>query len=177
MSYTGSSIGHELEYVGSDLFSSRCLLFKSLHKVKWFVDYLAKGQKIGRHGGAAASMAVEIHLTEEEALMPGGRAGEDIAVQDLLNDMVGLFSLAIHLRMVGRTVQQASTKVTKQVLPKITHKSGITVRNNAFGCAKDMDNMVQKQISCLRGCDTIMDRGENHTFGGMVSNSNDTCQP
>ena len=34
-------------------------------------------------------MAVEAHLTEEEAVMPGGRAGEDIAAQDLLNDMVG----------------------------------------------------------------------------------------
>ena len=58
-------------------------------------------------------MAVEAHLTEEEVVMPGGRAGEDIAAQDLLNDMVGSFGLAIHLRMVGRAVQQASTKATK----------------------------------------------------------------
>ena len=87
-------------------------------------------------------MAVEAHLTEEEAVMPGGRAGEDIAAQDLLNNMVGSFGLAIHLRMVGRAVQQASTKVTKQVLPKIAHKLGITVRNNAFGHAKDTENIV-----------------------------------
>ena len=77
--YAGSGVGHELEYVGSDLLSSRCLLFKSLHKVKWFVDFLAKGQKIGQYGGAGAGMAVEAHLIEEEAVMPGGRAGEDIA--------------------------------------------------------------------------------------------------
>ena len=45
--YAGSGVGHELEYAGSDLVSSRCLLFKSLHKVKWFVDFLAEGHKIG----------------------------------------------------------------------------------------------------------------------------------
>ena len=45
--YAGSGVRHELEYAGSDLFSSRCLRFKSLHKIKWFVDFLAKGQKIG----------------------------------------------------------------------------------------------------------------------------------
>ena len=106
-------------------------------------------------------MAVEAHLTKEEVVMPGGRAGEDIAAQDLLNDTVGsFFGLAIHLRMVGRAVQQASTKATKQVLPKMAHKPGIMVRNNAFGHAKDADNMVQEQISRLRGCDTIMDRGD-----------------
>ena len=92
-------------------------------------------------------MAVEAHLTEEEVVMPGGRAGEDIAAQDLLNDTVSSFGLAIHLRMVGRTMQQASTKAIKQVLPKIAHKPGITVRNNAFGHAKDMEYMVQEQIS------------------------------
>ena len=122
-------------------------------------------------------MAVEAHLTEEEAVMPGGRAEEDIAAQDLLNDMVGSFGLDIHLRMVGSAVQQANTKAIKQVLPKIAHKLGITVKNNAFGHAKDTDNMVQEQISCLRGCDTIMDRGENHTFGGTVNNSHDTSEP
>ena len=122
-------------------------------------------------------MAVEAYLTEEEVVIPGGRAGEDIAVQDLLNAMVGSFGLAIHLKMVGRAVQQASTKAMKQVLPKIAHKLGITVRNNAFGHAKDTDNMVQEQISCLRGCYTFMDRGENHTFGGTVNNSHDTSEP
>ena len=121
-------------------------------------------------------MAIEAYLTEEEAVMPSGRAGEDIAAQDLLNDMVGSFGLAIRLRMVGRAVQQASTKVTKQVLPKIAHKPGSTVRNNAFGHAKDTDNMVQKQIRCLRGCDTIMCRGENQTFGGTIINSHDTSE-
>ena len=45
--YAGSGMGHELEYVGSDLLSSRCLLFKSFHKVKRFVHFLAEGQKIG----------------------------------------------------------------------------------------------------------------------------------
>ena len=49
-------------------------------------------------------MAVEAHLTEEEVVMPGGRAGEDIAAQDLINDVVGAFGLAIRLRMVGRAV-------------------------------------------------------------------------
>ena len=68
-------IWHELEYAGSDLFSSRCLLFKSFYKVKRFVHFLAEGQKIGRHGDAAASMAVEAHLAEEEVVMPGSRAG------------------------------------------------------------------------------------------------------
>ena len=50
-------------------------------------------------------MAVGEYLAEEEAVMPGGRAGEDIAAQDLLNDTVGSFGLAIHFRMVGRAVQ------------------------------------------------------------------------
>ena len=110
--------------------------------------------------------------------MPGGRAGEDIAAQDLLNDMVGSFGLAIHLRMVGRAVQQATTKATKQVLPKIAPKPGIMVRNNTFGHAKDMENMVKEQVSCLRGCNTIMDRGENHVFGGgTVNNSHNTSEP
>ena len=63
--YAGSGIGHELEYVGSDLFSSRCLLLKSLHKVKWFIGFLTEGQKIGQHGSAAAGMAVEAYLMEE----------------------------------------------------------------------------------------------------------------
>ena len=63
-------------------------------------------------------MAIEAYLTEEEAVMPGGRSGGDIAAQVLLNDMVGLFCLAIRLRMVSRAVQQVSTKVRKQVLPK-----------------------------------------------------------
>ena len=45
--YEGSGVGHYLEYASSDLLSSRCLLFKFLHKVKWFVDFLAEGQKIG----------------------------------------------------------------------------------------------------------------------------------
>ena len=36
-------------------------------------------------------MAVEAHLTEEEVVRLGSRAGEDIAAQDLLNDTVGLF--------------------------------------------------------------------------------------
>ena len=58
-------------------------------------------------------MAVEGHLTEKEAVILGGRAREDIAAQDWLNDTVGLFILAICLRMVGRTMEQASTKVTK----------------------------------------------------------------
>ena len=119
-------------------------------------------------------MAVEAHLTEEEAVMPGGSAGEYIVAQDLLNDMVGSFGLAIRFRMVGRAVQQASTKAIKQVLPKIAHKPGITVRNNAFGHKKDTENIVQEQISCLKGCDTIMDRGEKHIFGVMVNNSHDT---
>ena len=79
MVYAGSGVGHELEYAGSNLLSSRCLLFKSLHKVKWFVDFLAKGQNIGQHGGTTASIAVEVHLAEDEVVMPGGRAGEDIA--------------------------------------------------------------------------------------------------
>ena len=109
--------------------------------------------------------------------MPGGRAEEDIAVWDLLNDMVGLFGLVIRLRMVGRAVQQASTKATKQVLLKLAHELGITVRNIAFGHAKDMEKMVQEQISCLKGCDTIMYRGENHVFGGMVNDSHDTSEP
>ena len=122
-------------------------------------------------------MAIEAHLTEEEAVMQGGRAGEDIAAQDLLNNMVGSFGLAIHLSMVGRAVQQANTKAIKQVLPKIAHKLGITVRNNVFGHAKDTDNMVQEQINCLRGCDTIMDRDENYTFGGTVNNSHNTSEP
>ena len=52
MVYAGSGVGHELEYVGSDLLSSRCLLFKSLYKVKSFMDFLVEGQKIGRHEGA-----------------------------------------------------------------------------------------------------------------------------
>ena len=77
------------------------------------MDFLAEGQKIWQHGGTAAGMSVEAHLTEEEEVMPGGRAGEDIAAQDLLNDIVGSFSLAIRLRMVGRALQQASTKATK----------------------------------------------------------------
>ena len=47
MAYAGYSIFCELEYVGSDLFSSICLLFKSLHKIKRLVHFLAKGQKIG----------------------------------------------------------------------------------------------------------------------------------
>ena len=136
MVYADSGVRHELEYVGSDLLSSSCLLFKSLHKVKWFVDFLAKGQKIGQHGDTAAGMAVEAHLAEKEAIMPGGRVGDDIAAQDLLNDMVGSFGLAIHLRIVGRAVQQASTKATKQVLPKMAHKPGIMVKNNVFGHAK-----------------------------------------
>ena len=89
-------------------------------------------------------MAVEAHLAEEEVVMPGGKVGEDIAAQDLLNDMVGSFGLAIHLRIVGRAVQQASAKVKKQVLPKVAHKPRITVRNNAFGHAKDMENMVKE---------------------------------
>ena len=122
-------------------------------------------------------MAVETHLTEEEAVMPSGRAGEGIAVQDLLNDTVGSFGLAIRLRIVGRAVQQANTKATKQVLLEMAHKPGIMVRNNAFGHAKDMDNMVQEQISRLRGCDTIMDKNENHTFGGTVNNSHYTSEP
>ena len=122
-------------------------------------------------------MAIEAYLTEEEAVMLNGREGEDIPVQDLLNDMVGLFGLAIHLRMVGRAVQHASTKAMKQVLIKIAHKLGIAVRNNAFGHAKDTDNMVQEQISSLRRCDTIMDRGEKHVFGGTVNNSHDTREP
>ena len=147
--YAGSGVGHELDYVSSNLLSSWCFLFKSLHKVKWFVDFLAEGQKIGRHGGAAAGMAVEAHLAEEEVVMPGGRAGEDIAAQDLLNDMVGLFGLAINLRMVGTAVQQATTKAMKQVLPKIAHKPAITIRHNAFGHAKDTNNMVQEQICHL----------------------------
>ena len=45
--YAGSGVGHELDYVSSNLLSSWCFLFKSLHKVKWFVDFLAEGQKIG----------------------------------------------------------------------------------------------------------------------------------
>ena len=122
-------------------------------------------------------MAVEAYLAEEEAVMLGGRARENINAQDLLSYMVGSFGLANHLRMVGKAVQQASTKVTKQVLPKIAHKPGITVRNNMFGHAKDTENTVQKQISCLRGCNTIMDRGENHTFGGTVNNSHNTSEP
>ena len=61
-------------------------------------------------------MVIKAHLTEEEAGMPGGSLGEDIATQDLLNDMVGSVSLAIHLRMVGRAVQQVSTKAMKQVM-------------------------------------------------------------
>ena len=122
-------------------------------------------------------MAVEAHLAEEEVIMPGGRAGEDMAAWDLLYDMVGSFGLAICLRMVGRAVQQVSTKATKQVLLKMAHKLGITVRNNKFGHAKDMDNMVQEQICYLRGCNTIMDRGENHAFGGMVNNSHNTSEP
>ena len=109
--------------------------------------------------------------------MPGGRAGEDIAAQDLLNDTMGSFGLAIHLRMVGRAVQQANTRATKQVLPKMAHKPGITVRNNTFGHAKDTDNMVQEQISCLRVCNTIMNRGENYAFGGTVNNSHNTSEP
>ena len=141
------------------------------------MDFLAEGQKVGQHGGAAAGMAVKVHLTEEEAVMPGGRAGEDIALQDLLNNMVGSFCLAISLRMVGKAVQQASTKVTKKVLPIMAYKLGITVRNNAFEHAKDMDKMVQKQINRLRGCNTIIDRGENHAFSGMVNNSHDTSEP
>ena len=79
--------------------------------------------------------------------------------------------------MVGRAVQQASTKVVKQVLPKIAHKPGIMVRNNALGYAKITDNMLQERICHLRGCDTAMDRGENHTFGGMINNSHDTSEP
>ena len=89
-------------------------------------------------------MAVEAHLTEDEVVMPGGRSKEDTTAQDLLNDMVGSFGLAICLRMVGRAVQQASTKVIKQVLPKMAHKPGIAVRKNAFGHVKNTDNMVQK---------------------------------
>ena len=69
-------------------------------------------------------MAVEAHLTEEEVVMPHGRSGEDIAARNLLNNIVSSLGLAIHLRMVGRAVQQASTKATKQVLPKIAHKPG-----------------------------------------------------
>ena len=42
--YTSCGVGHKLEYAGSDLLSSRCLLFKSLNKDKWFVNFLAKGQ-------------------------------------------------------------------------------------------------------------------------------------
>ena len=90
MVYASSGMVHELVHVGDDLLSSRCLLFKSLHKIKWFVDFLDDGQKIRQHGGAAVDMAVEAHLSEEEAVMPGSRAGEDIAVQDLLNDMARL---------------------------------------------------------------------------------------
>ena len=44
MVYTGSGMGYELEYMGSNLLSSRFLLFKSLYKVKCFVDFLAEGQ-------------------------------------------------------------------------------------------------------------------------------------
>ena len=44
MAYAGSGMGHELEYAGRNLLSSRRLLFKSLHKVKWFMDFLAEGQ-------------------------------------------------------------------------------------------------------------------------------------
>ena len=50
--------------------------------------------------------------------MPGGRVGEDIAAQDLLNGMVGSFGLAIRLRMVGRAVQQVSTNDETSVAKK-----------------------------------------------------------
>ena len=58
----------------------------------------------------------------------------------------------------------------------MAYKLGIMVRNHAFGHAKDMDNIVQEQISHLKGCDTIMDRGEYHTFGGTINNSHDTSE-
>ena len=89
-------------------------------------------------------MAIEAHFAEEEVVMLGGKAGENIAVQDLFNNMVGSFGLAIHLRMVGRAVQQTNTNVMKQVLPKIAHKLGSMVRNNVFGHAKDTDNISQE---------------------------------
>ena len=65
MAYKGSGMVHELVHIGDDLLRIRCLLFKSLHKVKWFMDFLAKGQKIGRHGGAADSMDIEEHFAKE----------------------------------------------------------------------------------------------------------------
>ena len=45
--YAGTGVVHKLVHAGDDLLSSRCLLFKSLYKVKWFVDFLDEGQKIG----------------------------------------------------------------------------------------------------------------------------------
>ena len=58
----------------------------------------------------------------------------------------GSFSLAVPLRMVGRAVQKASTKATKQVLPKMAFKPRIAVRNNAFRLAKNTENMLQEYI-------------------------------
>ena len=63
--YAGSGVVHELKYAGDNLLSSKSLLFKSLHKVKWFADFLAKGQKIRQHGGATAGMAIEAHFAKE----------------------------------------------------------------------------------------------------------------
>ena len=95
MAYAGSDMVHELVHAGEDLLSIRCFQFQSLHKVKWFVDVLAEVQKIGQHRCTASSIAFEAHFAEEEAVMPGGVTGKDIAAQGLVNFMVGSFGLAI----------------------------------------------------------------------------------
>ena len=123
--------------------SSRDLMVQAREEVQGLANVLAKGHQVGGEAGGGGLAAVDGQLTQAKVRGPGVRgAGQDKAAKDLLNQTVGPLSLAIRLGMVCSTVNQFGAKAREHVLPEQGHKTGVTVRDDLPGYAKNTNNTL-----------------------------------
>ena len=73
---------------------------------------------------------------------------------------VGDFSLPIRLRMVGGTIQELSTKESRQAPPKFTKRLCVSIKHNALRYTLKLNNFFEVEVSYVRCIIRLLIRNE-----------------
>ncbi|KAM2148457.1 hypothetical protein COP2_004469 [Malus domestica] len=66
------------------------------------------------------------------------------------------FSLAICLWVVCRTSAKFAALKMKELLPKVAHEDGVTIRNDRLGHAMEFENFLNKNVGYQSCCVRVL---------------------
>jgi hypothetical protein len=87
--------------------------------------------------------------------------------------LVDNFSLAINMGMIDNAEMQLSALETKQLLPKISSKSGVSVRDNRMRHAMKLEDIIHEILSHCGFCEWVLENTEMSIFGKMINYHHD----